>query len=181
MGPKGNILSLTDNGFGYLKVKVNGGRTRKVQQLVAQAFLGPKPDGMDVAHRNGEKHDNRACNLVYASRKGNCLHRRFHGTAPCPLVQRQRDRLRARRLYVSRAKYTPAQRRIIQRESGRQAGALWRGEQKPGAKLTEKAVREIKAALRAGRFQSEVATDYRVSRSLIGRISRGEKWRHVAP
>ena len=34
-------------------------RTRYIHELVAAAFLGPRPDRMDVCHGPGGKHDNR--------------------------------------------------------------------------------------------------------------------------
>lgn len=36
-----------------------------VHTLVAETFLGPKPDNMQIVHLNGDKADNRAENLCY--------------------------------------------------------------------------------------------------------------------
>jgi len=61
---------------GYLAVSLRvGGRyvTRSVHRLVATTFLGPA-DGRDVNHINGEKQDNRLCNLEYLSRGDNHRH-----------------------------------------------------------------------------------------------------------
>ena len=44
-----------------------GGRqnVRDVQSVVAEAFLGPRPAGFMVLHRNGKRTDNRSANLSY--------------------------------------------------------------------------------------------------------------------
>ena len=55
---------------GYFDVRV-GGRSLKVHQLVAAAFLGPCPPGMEVRHANGQKDDNRLENLSYGTHQEN--------------------------------------------------------------------------------------------------------------
>lgn len=46
--------------------RINVGKfTRMVHALVASAFLGSKPDGFFVKHRNRNKQDNRLSNLYY--------------------------------------------------------------------------------------------------------------------
>lgn len=70
---KGRTLSLW-SGDHYVKVrlKLNGtGSTRNVHALVAAAFLGPRPDGLEVCHNNGQHHDNRAANLRYDTHSAN--------------------------------------------------------------------------------------------------------------
>lgn len=66
----------------YVKVrlKVDGaGSTKNVHSLVAAAFLGPRPDGTEVCHINGDGHDNRASNLRYDTHRANSLDRTAHG------------------------------------------------------------------------------------------------------
>ena len=46
---------------------------RRVHTLVAAAFLGPRPAGLDICHNNGIRTDNRASNLRYDSRSENIL------------------------------------------------------------------------------------------------------------
>ena len=49
--------------------------TRKAHQLVAQAFLGPKPsERHEVNHLNGIRDDNRFENLEWCTRSENLLH-----------------------------------------------------------------------------------------------------------
>jgi len=52
-----------------------------VHRIVALAFHGPCPPGMECCHLNGKKQDNRAVNLAYATRKENHAHKHRHGTA----------------------------------------------------------------------------------------------------
>ena len=68
---------------GYLRVGLCLDREvvdRYIHQLVAEAFLGPRPEGMDVAHWDGKPGHNAASNLRYASRSENQLDMRRHGT-----------------------------------------------------------------------------------------------------
>ena len=52
-----------------------------VHAIVALAFLGPRPDGYEVAHGNGDRADARLENLRYATPKENQADRYLHGTA----------------------------------------------------------------------------------------------------
>lgn len=60
----------------YLDVTLcRGGtqRTLKVHHLVGEAFLGPRPDGLELCHNNGDALDNRAANLRYDTHSANVL------------------------------------------------------------------------------------------------------------
>lgn len=48
-------------------------RLRTVHTLVAEAFLGPRPPGLDVRHKNDVKTDCRAENLHYGTRSQNMV------------------------------------------------------------------------------------------------------------
>jgi hypothetical protein len=68
---------------GYLTVNLSRpGRTVRmtVHGIVAAAWLGPRPEGFQVAHLNGVRSDNRGNNLVYASALENSRHKDEHGT-----------------------------------------------------------------------------------------------------
>ena len=73
----GHILKPAPNNSGYLCVGLKDGGIRlpyTVHKLVAIAFLGPVPEGFEINHENGDKTDNRACNLSYITRSENCKH-----------------------------------------------------------------------------------------------------------
>ena len=79
----GGILAANANSSAYPMVGLcrAGVRTgRKVHSLVAEAFIGPRPDGMEICHRDGNSKNNRAENLRYGSRSENIQDTVTHGT-----------------------------------------------------------------------------------------------------
>lgn len=77
------VLSANPGAQGYPVVSLwaNGsGRDVTVHSLVAQAFIGPRPEGADVAHRDGSRTNNSVDNLRYLSRRENLLEAVEHGT-----------------------------------------------------------------------------------------------------
>lgn len=56
--------------------------TAYVHVLVATAFLGPCPNGKEVNHRDGNKHNPRLSNLEYLTRGGNVAHGYANGLYP---------------------------------------------------------------------------------------------------
>lgn len=77
-----------------LKVKINkqngypavclcnpsGQKTFPIHVLVALAFIGERPKGMDIAHFDGDRENARSSNLRYATPKENRDDSRRHGT-----------------------------------------------------------------------------------------------------
>lgn len=79
---RGRILHGTADPNGYLQVSLcddRGQQRRRVHTLVAGAFLGPRPVGLDVCHFNGNKSDNRSANLRYDTVRANLLDRHHQG------------------------------------------------------------------------------------------------------
>ena len=81
----GRVLKPNPNREGYLGVSLYSGgkatrRRRLIHQLVAEAFIGPRPEGFDVCHNDGDKTNNRADNLRYDTRSANILDSVRHGT-----------------------------------------------------------------------------------------------------
>lgn len=89
------MLHLTEKG--YHQVYLQGGRQRRLHQLVAEAFLGPCPPGCEVRHRNGDHGDSRLLNLEYGTRSQNVRDAIEHGThnhaskVACPFGHRLVD------------------------------------------------------------------------------------------
>lgn len=84
-GPSGRIRRQHRSSNGYWRITINaGGRPRScfVHHLVAEAFLGPRPDGLVVCHGPAGKDCNAASNLRYASQSENCsVDKQRDGTA----------------------------------------------------------------------------------------------------
>lgn len=69
---KGRILRPGASGnFGHRTVALGRGNSKMVHALVAAAFVGPRPVGLDVCHKNSDGGDNRASNLYYGTRSDN--------------------------------------------------------------------------------------------------------------
>lgn len=72
---RGRIVKpFVDDDQNYLRVHIyDNGLRRKamVHTLVAEAFIGPKREGMEIDHLNTNIHDNRVCNLKYVTREEN--------------------------------------------------------------------------------------------------------------
>ena len=68
------ILRACLSGGGYPSVDLSVGnmaRTFTVHSLVCAAFIGPRPDGLCIAHYDGDKTNNAVHNLRYATYKDN--------------------------------------------------------------------------------------------------------------
>lgn len=69
---KGKLLSShAVNRYGHQMVNLGAKNSALVHVLVAAAFIGPKPAGLEVRHLNGDPQDNRAGNLAYGTRSEN--------------------------------------------------------------------------------------------------------------
>lgn len=80
---RGRVLKQQRDRYGYLRVAI-GGRMRKVHTLVVEAFLGPRPPGMEVCHADGSRDNNHISNLRYDTRAGNAADALKHGTVRTP-------------------------------------------------------------------------------------------------
>jgi hypothetical protein len=75
---RGGVLKPRVNKRGYLSL-VLGRETHEVHRLVALAFLGPRPEGGEVRHVDGNPLNPRLSNLTYGTRSENGLDKRAHG------------------------------------------------------------------------------------------------------
>lgn len=74
----GKILVTTPNSCGYPYVEI-GRKGYKVHALVAAAFIGPRPSGMQINHKDGNKQNNRLENIEYCTQSENIRHSYRHG------------------------------------------------------------------------------------------------------
>lgn len=69
---------------GYKLVVLRSGvvkRTLSVHRLVLVAFVGPRPDGCQARHLDGNKDNNSLSNLRWGTAKENCADKERHGRA----------------------------------------------------------------------------------------------------
>jgi len=59
-----------------------GRRIRTVHGIVAEAFIGPRPDGLEVRHLDGDPDNSAASNLRYGTHAENMQDRLAHGRHP---------------------------------------------------------------------------------------------------
>lgn len=80
------LLQQSSHAKGYRNVSLGTGTrlstTRPVHRLVLEAFVGPRPVGMECRHLNGNRSDNRLANLCWGTSLDNSRDRRVHGTIP---------------------------------------------------------------------------------------------------
>jgi hypothetical protein len=83
-GPRGGgMLRPTPAGEGYLSVQLcREGKTRRryVHMLACEAFHGPRPDGAEVRHLDGDMLNNAAGNLAWGTKSENAQDSIRHGT-----------------------------------------------------------------------------------------------------
>lgn len=69
---------------GYLRVGIisdDGHQCSKsIHSMVLTAFVGPRPNGLQTAHLDGNPSNNRLSNLAWVTPKENCSHKKLHGT-----------------------------------------------------------------------------------------------------
>lgn len=77
-------VQLDTRGYPALSLTDNQGRTRTrgVHVLVAAAWIGPRPEGMEVCHNDGDKTNPRLDNLRYGTHSENAQDAVLHGQHP---------------------------------------------------------------------------------------------------
>lgn len=70
------------DGYQRVSVSADGARVHKVvHRLVAEAFIGPQPEGMPMCcHRDNDRSNNVPGNLRWDTQKGNIADKKIHGT-----------------------------------------------------------------------------------------------------
>jgi len=84
---RGRVLKPTcrDDWYPTLEIK---GKTVSVHSLVALAWYGPRPEGMEVNHKDGDKTNCRPDNLEYVTPSGNAQHALETGLKDVPMGSR---------------------------------------------------------------------------------------------
>lgn len=102
-------------------------RTIRLHQIVAETFLGPKPDGAIVRHLNDNKQDNRVSNLAWGTQEENEADKRSNERGPQgerhPLAKLTEDDVRSIRRQHSVGDHTLDE---IGRPYGLKKAAVWK-------------------------------------------------------
>jgi hypothetical protein len=122
-----------------------------VHRLVLEAFIGPRPEGMQCRHLDGDPTNNRPANLRWGTPAEN-------GADAVRLGEKASGDRHGLRLHPE---------------------SCPRGERHGQARLTEKAVRAILQLLASGEKQAALARVFGVSEMTISYIHTGKTWRHV--
>lgn len=80
---RGKLLAPRTNARNRLAVALYRDRVRtdvQIHRLVLEAFVGPRPEGLEGCHWNGDPTDNRLVNLRWDTRKANSADSVRHGT-----------------------------------------------------------------------------------------------------
>jgi len=71
---------LNQDGYQVVKLCIHGKcQTRYVHSLVAESFIGARPEGMEVCHSDGNKTNNHVANLRFGTSSDNELDKVRHG------------------------------------------------------------------------------------------------------
>jgi hypothetical protein len=106
----GKILSPRCGDDGYLSVVLCSGNkqlSRKVHNLVAEAFIGPRPKNKEVNHKDADKHNNRVGNLEYLTPSANVQHAADFGLMSRPGEKHGMARLTEQQVKAIRKEYIP--------------------------------------------------------------------------
>lgn len=202
----GKLLTNRPSKNGYVAVSLSrDGRSfvRHAHRLVCEAFNGAPPEGLDCAHLNGVRNDNRAANLIWATRKENSGHRWLHGTmlvgegvASSKLTSRDVAEIRERagrgEKMIDIAAAFGINKATV---STIVAGRVWRsvpmiapkppkrpgnwGQEHSHAKLTPESVRAIRAKRAAGVGIDALMAEFGVSRGAVKDVVQRRTWRHL--
>lgn len=98
IGPSGRRIGVRDKRSGYILVSYRTPEKRTTtgaHVVVCEAFHGPRPSGMEAAHENGIRDDNRPENLRWDTHEGNQRDQVRHGTRKSILTEEAVREIRA--------------------------------------------------------------------------------------
>jgi len=178
----------------------NKRKTVKVHHLVLLAFVGPKPDGMETLHRDGNKSNANLSNLHYGTREENIEDKKRHGTSglgrrsgnaklkdeDIPKIVEMYKTMYAGDVAkhfgvsggaitsIARGNgYTDVKRPIVIKPCGTRGTKQW------AAKLNEDDVREIRR-LAGTMSQEKIGKLFSVTQTVVSSILLRKTWKHVA-
>lgn len=165
--------SVSGNGYLIFGHYAGGKRTNVlVHRAVAEVFIGPCPDGMEVNHIDGDKLNPRVSNLEYVTRSGNGRHATAMGLNAIPMERAHGDRHWTRR-------YPDKVKRGDENGARLHPDRILRGDDCPASKLTAQDVGVIRRWAAEGMPAQVLADKFGVTRQNIKMITSRKSWRHV--
>lgn len=158
----GRLFSLTGGSVGYPKVRphINGKpKDENVHAMVAECFIGPRPDGHVVNHIDGTRSNNRVGNLEYVTQQANIQQSVRDGSFP-------RGERHGRRTHPECTSHGAS-------ASAARAVKLGR----PG--LVDSDIQEMRALHASGVGMPALSERWRISQSQVFNIVHRKQWRHV--
>lgn len=134
-------------------------RSMGIHRLVAAAFIGPCPDGLEVNHKDGDKKNNRVENLEYMTHRDNIIH--------------ARDVLGKRLGFPKGAKHPFFGKKMSEEHKRKMSAAKMGAKHFRGVKFPPERIVELREA---GKTHHEIAVELGVGRTVIGSFFRGEHW-----
>ncbi len=181
---RAKATSNSGNGYMIFGAFVNGKRTSVlVHRAVAEAFIGPCPEGFVVNHKDGIKGNNRIDNLEYVTVRQNAQHASAMGLLATG--DRSGVRLHPECLHRGDDHWT---RRMPDRvKRGAENGAamhpekIKRGDSCPASKLKSPQVLEIRRLSSEGASDAEIARRFSVTPQNVRMIVLRRSWKHLPP
>lgn len=171
-----------------------------VHSLVAAAFIGPRPTGLDIRHLDGDKLNNNADNLAYGTVSENMIDKLAHGTHPIFTIEKccRGHKLSGDNIYRG-GKYNLARncrscknaRKVnarhgmtlsdheLQRVSDQYYEGYQRGGLQPLRKIEDADVIELREMFAAGHSKRELADKFGISTGTVRAIAYGHRHKRV--
>jgi len=155
---------------------------RRAHTLVAAAFLGECPEGLEVCHNDGDRANNDVQNLRYDTHASNAQDMRKHRTAgilsPLQVVQVRLARARGKSC-AALAQEFGVTTGMISRLCTGQGAAHLAGPRTShnGRKLNFEKAAEIRELKRNGYSLAQIAARYGIDKSMVSLVCNGKRWR----
>ena len=94
------MLSVLDNNGRIIDGSL---KNTTIHNLVALSFIGPRPEGEEIDHKNTCGTDNRVSNLIYKTKAANRANSKARGTLP-KYVEKYFSKKKARNIFTVRAR-----------------------------------------------------------------------------